>query len=718
MPDGKDPQGRTPAEIARELDKIDHEAHVRAERHIDGGLDVEDVLKVAAQPIDSAKPPRDNVISKPWDVEYGRQQQQQREQQRREGKEDLPPSLWLTPRDAAPPPPGGGVGIKLDPELASQFLLSMLRSDRRFISTALIIGGVWMLILAFTAARTQYVVVRSEPFVLITPTVAPQTTPPGPAGTQAATALSAGPIVATFSGTTTSYTVEAVQGNGLKYQWAHSATCGTHTGETTANYLWDHPHPPCPDEPFHSSFITVQVTDSAGFALVRQYPTLGSRPGRGAVPAGGGVFATQTPFPTTAVRTTTPATTAVPTASPNTTTIDGGPNYPLGLGGLVLTAGGLGLAYIGRKEKDPCAELRRRDSAAKARRDAAQARAAQLEQLRSEADRTRAEADRTQRAERASKDDRHSWWEDAETGVRTYTNAGDRGRIEHAEAAARDARAAADSARSAYDAAGGATAVASSKADQQRADADLVSADAALAACEKENAPRAAAPTPTPTPTPVPPPAPPVAPPPPPTPTPAPPSGPAIAKAAPTAVRVCRPGARKPDNEPITHEYRVVDLRSATIVGHGEVSLSEGADGNGPSGERGSGAFPELFRYWRDATDIGLGRIRNAVTRDERLQVLGEYSIRYTVRLFTITCTTWEECKADGSGYERRHRAGLVETGQTEEQTPPVVADVEHVGGNTVKRQVLKVVTGIGLDLQKANRDAEDAAKKFTADCR
>jgi hypothetical protein len=60
----------------------------------------------------------------------------------------------------------------------------------------------------------------------------------------------------------------------------------------------------------------------------------------------------------------------------------------------------------------------------------------------------------------------------------------------------------------------------------------------------------------------------------------------------------------------------------------------------------------------------------------------------------------------------------MVESGRTEEQTPPVVAVVEHVGGNTVIPQVLKVVTGIGRDLQKANSDAEDAAKKFTADCR
>jgi hypothetical protein len=183
-------------------------------------------------------------------------------------------------------------------------------------------------------------------------------------------------------------------------------------------------------------------------------------------------------------------------------------------------------------------------------------------------------------------------------------------------------------------------------------------------------------------------------------------------------VRVCKPGTQKQESEPITHEYRVMDLRSATIVGHGEVSLSEGADGDGPSGERGSGAFPELFRYWRDATDIGLGRIRNAVTRDERLQVLGEYSIRYTVRLFTITCRTWEECKADGSGYERIHRAGMVETGQTEEQTPPVEATVPHADGMAVKRQVLEVLTAMGRELQAANQKAEADAKKFTADCR
>jgi hypothetical protein len=215
----------------------------------------------------------------------------------------------------------------------------------RVASLGMAAGGLFVLLWAFTGGRIpQPPVAKPQPAASAAVTAAPATATPAPTTAAAVTPLSAGPIVATFSGTTTTYTVEAVQGSGLTYQWAHSATCGSHTGVTTVTYLWDHPHPPCPDEPFHTSFITVQITDSAGFALVRQYPTLGSRPGRGAVPAGGGVFASQTPVPTTAVRTTAPAATAIPTASVAAATVGSEPNYPLGLGGLALTAGGLALA--------------------------------------------------------------------------------------------------------------------------------------------------------------------------------------------------------------------------------------------------------------------------------------------------------------------------------------------------------------------------------------
>ncbi len=596
----------------------------------------------------------------------------------------------------------------------------------RVASLGMAAGGLFLLLWAFTGGRIpQPPVTKAQPTASAAPTAAPATATPVPTATTAGTPLSAGPIVATFNGTTTSYTVEAVQGSALKYQWAHSATCGSHTGETTVNYVWDHPHPPCPDEPFHSSFITVQVTDGAGFALVRQYPTLGSRAGRGVVPAGGGVFATQTPFPTTAVRTTAPATTALATASPSTasTTTDGGPNYPLGLGGIALTAGGLGLAYLGRKEKDPCAELRRRESAARDRRDGARERAARLDHLRTEADRTHAEADRTQRAERDSKDDRQSWWEDAETGVRTYTDPDQRGRIEHAEAAASAARAAADAARSAFDTAGGASAQTAARADRQRADADLQAAESALADCVSKNAPPAPQPAPQPAPTP----APPTPPAPPPPPAPTPPTPPIIARATPTQVRVCEPGTVKPESErSTTHAYRVIDLRSATIIARhsaldtDKVPLGQGLlDGDGPDGERGSGAFAEMFQYWRDATEIGAGRARNAVTRDPRLQVLGQYSFRYTVRTYEITCTTREECNAQGTGYIRpKGRVSMAAAVLSEEETdPPVTADVQNADHTTVTREIIRVVTGIARELQSKNRAAEEAAKAFTKAC-
>ena len=230
----------------------------------------------------------------------------------------------------------------------------------RVVGSGIALAGLLLLIWAFTGGRIPPEAAATLPVITFAPTTAPATVTPAPTVARAVTPIAAGPIVATVSGTTTSYTVEAAQGDGLKYQWAHSASCGSHLGETTANYTWDHPTPPCPAGSFQTSFITVQITDASGLALVRQYPTLGSRAGRGTVPDGGGVF---TPQPTVALATTVVRTTAPSTAAAAQTAIatyattastksDGGDvNYPLAGGGAVLVVGGLAVAIGGGRKR-------------------------------------------------------------------------------------------------------------------------------------------------------------------------------------------------------------------------------------------------------------------------------------------------------------------------------------------------------------------------------
>ncbi len=526
MPDEKGGGRRSPEEIAREHEKIQREAANRSGR-TDGGLRSEDIWNVAGQQQDvpDATSPEDlrrdhSGIAQQY-REWKRQQAAdliRESEQQRGSKRDEPSILEsVEPRDArarvAEAFGGGEAGRSVRAGKREQDRALLLRVA----ALGMALAGIFLILWAFTGGRTEYNVVRSEPLATLTPrpaTTAPATSTAAPTSARPVTALSAGPVVATRSGTATIYTVEDAKGDGLRYEWRHSATCSTHSGESTATYTWDHPHPPCPDEPFHASFITVQISDSSGQALVRQY-TLGSREGRGQVPAGGGVFTPQPPSPTTIARTATPVatpTTAAATATAATTTTTASDvNYPLAGVGAVVTMGGLALAYVGRKrypgaysaldkEKDPCEELRRREAEARSRRDASRERAERMDRLRGDAERTRADADRAQRDEQSSKDDRHSWGEDAEIGPssRIYTNPDQRGRIERAEAAAREARAAADAAKSAYDAAGDGAEHTAAQQERREADAEWQAADAALKDCLRENAPAPAPPSPPP----------------------------------------------------------------------------------------------------------------------------------------------------------------------------------------------------------------------------
>ncbi len=114
----------------------------------------------------------------------------------------------------------------------------------------------------------------------------------------------------------------------------------------------------------------MQITDASGLALVRQYPTLGSRAGRGPVPDGGGVFTPQPGLPTTVVRTAAPtAAAATQTANatyvsiaPTTKADDGTANFPLAGGGALLVIGGSAVAVgAGRKRATDVPMLREDD---------------------------------------------------------------------------------------------------------------------------------------------------------------------------------------------------------------------------------------------------------------------------------------------------------------------------------------------------------------------
>jgi hypothetical protein len=188
---------------------------------------------------------------------------------------------------------------------------------------------------------------------------------------------------------------------------------------------------------------------------------------------------------------------------------------------------------------------------------------------------------------------------------------------------------------------------------------------------------------------------------------------------------VCTPGEPKQSTERTSaHEYRIIDLRSATIVARHnalrteEVPLGQPGDGEGPRGERGSGAFGEVYNYWRNASDIGTQRASDKVKRDSRLQVQGDYSVRYTVHVYTLTCRQREECNAQGTGWIRRGAVSMAYAATEEGETGPRKVEVTNSDVNTVTREVLKVVNEIVSALRAQNQQAEQGAQRFTENCR
>jgi hypothetical protein len=310
----------------------------------------------------------------------------------------------------------------------------------------------------------------------------------------------AGGIIAVLSPPATTYTVQASdpEGEALRYTWTSTNNCGTFTGANSPTFVWSHPHPPCGDETVHPGTIRVQISDG-GLAVLREY-TNGSASGTGLVPPTPSVVAaTATPISTPTASAPATSTTAASATAGSATTAGGGPNFPLVLGGLLLSGLGGGLYWAGRRSEpqlDPCAEQKRRVAAAKAAAAAARARKQRIEGLKAAADKAQADLQRAQREQAHATDDRHvSWGEDVESGRRVYTNKDQKARIDAANAALQAAQAAAASAKSAYEGAGNGTEAQQAQYAVEDADRELQRAEEALARCLQINAP---APPPTP----------------------------------------------------------------------------------------------------------------------------------------------------------------------------------------------------------------------------
>ncbi len=131
-----------------------------------------------------------------------------------------------------------------------------------------------------------------------TATIPPPSTPtvPPPTATRTATATATAtattrpnqaPSVSAFQALfvpeerATRYRVTASDPDGdlLSYQWSKSNPCGTFSSSPISpEAVWGHPHPPCPEEPFHSGTVTVIVNDGQG-GVVRCEYTRGSDSG-------------------------------------------------------------------------------------------------------------------------------------------------------------------------------------------------------------------------------------------------------------------------------------------------------------------------------------------------------------------------------------------------------------------------------------------------------
>lgn len=514
------------------------------------------------------------------------------------------------------------------------------------------------------------------------PTTAAAATAPASAPTTAAAANLppvVGPIVAVLNPPNTSYTVQASdpEGKTLTYTWTKTNTCGSFTSQNNVA-VWGHPHPPCGDEVFHPGTVTVSVSDGAN--VVQRVYTQGSLGGTGTVPASPSVL------PTTTSRPSTP--TATPTATSGSATGGGGPNLPLTGAGLLLAgAGGAVLLRTREKASRNCDRERAEEARTRGELERAKEAFDDIAQARSARDHARDEAARAQRA-----------WQQAQRGAALGEDPvtheplfGSGAKSQAAKAAyeaARDAQDRAEWRERDYDAKGGDAAWQRAKDAHDAAKAAHDAAADALARCEQSLRPpeptdggtttgggaaggttgggTPAGGTAT--------------------------GGPMVSTGGDqrTQERRCRQGDRRNEHS-TSREVKFAEINRAEVCLDSNYpyavdplyveqfmdwlgtvrdlfkagkTIRSFVEGELVEGGLDLADFPDFYTYFDKMTDeVRRSMDRLVGTMREKART-GDYYLRYSRQVYTLTCTTWEEC--DGAGRWTARRSVKAERTGTE----------------------------------------------------
>jgi len=535
-----------------------------------------------------------------------------------------------------------------------------------------------------------------------------------------------GPIVAVFNAPQTSYSVQASdpEGRPLTYTWqkTQAVPCGTFTS-TNNVAVWNHPDPPCPNEAVHPAIIFVNISDGTN-ELQRVY-TQGSAPGTGNVPPSPSGSAT--PFPTTTTRPSTPTatTTATPTSSPGPDT-GGGPNAPLTGGGLLVAGAGAALLATQEKKKKNCDQEKAEEERTRAAMDRAKAKYDDLNQTKTARDFARSEAAKADRAYQQSQRGA-AIGEDTVTHQPTF---GSGAKSQAAKAAYDKAQAAHDEAnirQQNYDAKGGDATWQQAKSDYETAKAAHDAAAAALAKCLEETAP-----------------------PPPPPPTDGggggtttdggggttPPGGPVTTGGGSSTQSrpPCVKGTRR--NEVTTsREFKFNELNRAEIcidsnypyavdptyveefmdwLGTVRDTFKAGKtirsfmEGQIVEGGLDLVDFPDFYTYFDKMTDELRKSMDRLVGIMRKKAKTGDWYLRYSRQVYTVTCTTYEEC--DGIGWIKGRAMAVERTGtERNKQTNKIQVDDPS--------EVQATIDTLFRGLTRENDQQERAMKEFQQAC-
>lgn len=450
-------------------------------------------------------------------------------------------------------------------------------------------------------------------------------------------------------------------------------------------------------------------------------------------------------------------TTAIPTTTSSAVTVTSAPttntssdrNIPLAALGFILLISAIALFYGGprltgrpviakpRDDEDPCAEQKARLAAAESARDTADEKYKLVEELERNVQFTQRETAEKQRAAATLRQNASGG--QAADGKPIYTNAKQRAQIEAAEAAEAAARLASEAAQRAYDAAGGAGGSQTAGDDMFRAHRECGDAKASLDACLRIHA---------------------AATPPPPRSTGgtstsggATPSGPVVATGSGTGSstrtreRVCTNCGRtqcgvNPESErsrtreiTVNEINRAVITLDATYPGAQYVPLSEFVefmdtfrqvfkagkaihtviDGTIVEGSldtidaTGIADIPDFLTYWDKLTEATLKGLKQ--TGDifiDRFGKLGDYQLRFTRRVHTATCRTWEEC--NGIRWVQKHEIKIELTG-TERN-----CRTRSIGVHD-KREIADAINRLFLQLESENERGTRNLKVFEESC-